>query len=85
MIGQVLSQAKGGRPLPPTRAEAEHVDHVRKQVDRLCWTGILLGLAFTPRFAHLTTTQRGLYLVSLACSADSVATLIAPGPPRRYL
>ncbi|MFC7343263.1 hypothetical protein [Saccharopolyspora griseoalba] len=33
--------------MPPTRAEAEQVDGVRKQVDRLCWTGILLGLAFT--------------------------------------
>jgi hypothetical protein len=35
----------GGRPMPPTSAEA--VEHARKQVDRLCWTGILLGLAFT--------------------------------------
>ncbi|WP_235878700.1 hypothetical protein [Saccharopolyspora karakumensis] len=47
MIGQVPPTAKGGRQLPPTRAEAEHVEQVRKQVDRLCWTGILLGLAFT--------------------------------------
>ncbi|MEV0054314.1 hypothetical protein AB0H34_27880 [Saccharopolyspora shandongensis] len=38
---------KGGRQLPPTSAEAEAVEQVRKQVDRLCWTGILLGLAFT--------------------------------------
>jgi hypothetical protein len=38
------STANGGR-LPPTPAEA--VEQVRKQVDRLCWTGILLGLAFT--------------------------------------
>ncbi|MEV5540059.1 hypothetical protein AB0L13_24705 [Saccharopolyspora shandongensis] len=37
----------GGRRLPPTPAEAEAVEQVRKQVDRLCWTGILLGLAFT--------------------------------------
>jgi hypothetical protein len=36
---------KGGRRMPPTAAEA--VEHARKQVDRLCWTGILLGLAFT--------------------------------------
>ncbi|MEV4313016.1 hypothetical protein [Actinocrispum sp. NPDC049592] len=26
---------------------AESVEHVAAQVDRLCWTGILLGLAFT--------------------------------------
>jgi hypothetical protein len=26
---------------------AESVEHIRRQVDRLCWTGILLGLAFT--------------------------------------
>jgi hypothetical protein len=29
------------------RSMAESVDQVRGQVDRLCWTGILLGLAFT--------------------------------------
>ncbi|GAA2806824.1 hypothetical protein [Saccharopolyspora taberi] len=39
--------ANGGRQLPPTLADAESVENVRKQVDRLCWTGILLGLAFT--------------------------------------
>ncbi|WP_433869272.1 hypothetical protein [Saccharopolyspora sp. CA-218241] len=39
--------ANGGRRLPPTFADAETVENVRKQVDRLCWTGILLGLAFT--------------------------------------
>ncbi|MCI2421837.1 hypothetical protein MOQ72_30820 [Saccharopolyspora sp. K220] len=37
----------GGRRVPLTLAEAEAVEQVRKQVDRLCWTGILLGLAFT--------------------------------------
>jgi hypothetical protein len=38
----------GGRHLPAARPSgAEPVDHVRRQVDRLCWTGILLGLAFT--------------------------------------
>ena len=37
----------GGRHLPPTPSEAEFVEHARKHVDRLCWTGILLGLAFT--------------------------------------
>lgn len=36
----------GGRQVPPT-TEAEAVEQVRAQVDRLCWTGILLGLAFT--------------------------------------
>ncbi|QIZ39862.1 hypothetical protein [Saccharopolyspora sp. ASAGF58] len=33
--------------MPPTLAEAEAVEQASKQVDRLCWTGILLGLAFT--------------------------------------
>jgi hypothetical protein len=39
--------ARGGRRPPPTPAGAETVEHVRRQVDRLCWSGILLGLAFT--------------------------------------
>lgn len=39
------TSANGGRRMPPTPAEA--VEQARKQVDRLCWTGILLGLAFT--------------------------------------
>jgi hypothetical protein len=38
---------RGGRRKPPTPAGAETVEHVRRQVDRLCWSGILLGLAFT--------------------------------------
>jgi hypothetical protein len=38
----------GGRLLPVARPSgAESIDQVRRQVDRLCWTGILLGLAFT--------------------------------------
>jgi hypothetical protein len=39
------TSANGGRRMPPTPTEA--VEHARRQVDRLCWTGILLGLAFT--------------------------------------
>lgn len=35
--------ATAGRPA----LRAESVDQVSRQVDRLCWTGILLGLAFT--------------------------------------
>ena len=39
---------KVGRHLPPTRsAGRDTVADVSRQVDRLCWTGILLGLAFT--------------------------------------
>src|SRR5882757_5075453 len=39
---------QGGRHMPSARPSgAEPVEHVRRQVDRLCWTGILLGLAFT--------------------------------------
>src|SRR6266699_2256003 len=39
---------QGGRHMPPARPSgAEAVEHIRRQVDRLCWTGILLGLAFT--------------------------------------
>lgn len=37
----------GRRSSPPALGEAESVEQVRKQVDRLCWSGILLGLAFT--------------------------------------
>lgn len=37
----------GGRLGLPTPSGVESVERVRKQVDRLCWTGILLGLAFT--------------------------------------
>jgi hypothetical protein len=31
----------------PTRVGGEPVERVAAQVDRLCWTGVLLGLAFT--------------------------------------
>jgi hypothetical protein len=41
------SLTRGGRHTPPAPGGAESVEHVRRQVDRLCWTGILLGLAFT--------------------------------------
>ncbi|SFS88951.1 hypothetical protein [Saccharopolyspora flava] len=40
-------QTAGERRRPLTRPDAEVVEQVRKQVDRLCWSGILLGLAFT--------------------------------------
>jgi hypothetical protein len=44
MTGHVSSE----RLVPSTRAAgAEPVEQVAVQVDRLCWTGILLGLAFT--------------------------------------
>jgi hypothetical protein len=35
------------RAARPVRAGAEPVEQVAVQVDRLCWSGILLGLAFT--------------------------------------
>lgn len=41
------SPAGGGRLVSPAPSGAESVERVRQQVDRLCWTGILLGLAFT--------------------------------------
>jgi hypothetical protein len=37
----------GRRRGRPVRAGAESVELVAGQVDRLCWTGVLLGLAFT--------------------------------------
>jgi hypothetical protein len=48
MIEQT-SPVAGGRQLPPTPTdvEASRVEQTRREVDRLCWTGILLGLAFT--------------------------------------
>ncbi|WP_243789390.1 hypothetical protein [Saccharopolyspora gloriosae] len=39
--------SRDGRHSPPVPSGAEPVEQVRRQVDRLCWTGILLGLAFT--------------------------------------
>jgi hypothetical protein len=44
----MTGQATGGRLRLPSRpAGAEPIERVAVQVDRLCWTGILLGLAFT--------------------------------------
>jgi hypothetical protein len=47
----MTGQQTGGRQMPPTRATrpagAEPVEQVAAEVDRLCWTGIMLGLAFT--------------------------------------
>jgi hypothetical protein len=39
--------SSGSVPQSVPQSRAESVDQVRTQVDRLCWTGILLGLAFT--------------------------------------
>lgn len=39
---------RGGRHQPPTRpVDRASIAEVSRQVDRLCWTGILMGLAFT--------------------------------------
>jgi hypothetical protein len=39
---------RGGRHQPPTRpVDRVSIAEVSRQVDRLCWTGILMGLAFT--------------------------------------
>jgi hypothetical protein len=47
----MTTNARGGRLRPSALAGAESpadlVDRTRVQVDRLCWTGILLALAFT--------------------------------------
>jgi hypothetical protein len=44
----MTTTGSSGRHKPPARPSgAESVEHIRHQVDRLCWTGILLGLAFT--------------------------------------
>jgi Family of unknown function (DUF6328) len=43
------------------------------QEPRVAQTGVqilfafLLGLAFTPRFPHLTSSQQGIYLVTWSC------------------
>lgn len=39
--------ARDGWHSPPAPSGAESVEQVSRQVDRLCWMGILLGLAFT--------------------------------------
>lgn len=41
------SHTSGRRHDQPVRAGAEPVEQVAAQVDRLCWTGVWLGLAFT--------------------------------------
>jgi hypothetical protein len=44
----MTSTGRGGRRTPLTRpADRATVTTVSRQVDRLCWTGILMGLAFT--------------------------------------
>jgi membrane protein implicated in regulation of membrane protease activity len=51
---------------------------------RVAQTGVqilfafMLGLAFTPRFAALATSQHAIYLVTLVSAAASAALLIAP-------
>ncbi|TWF91656.1 hypothetical protein [Saccharopolyspora dendranthemae] len=47
------SSATGDGRVPSVPGPAESVEQVRRQVDRLCWSGILLGLAFT-----MTNVQR---------------------------
>jgi hypothetical protein len=47
MSDRLWLAGEAGRLVPPAQPEAESVESARKQVDRLCWTGILLGLAFT--------------------------------------
>jgi hypothetical protein len=51
MSGHASPRQRGGRQEPPTPGprptEATQVERVRTEVDRLCWGGILLGLAFT--------------------------------------
>lgn len=47
MNGNSSRPGRGGRRLPSAPGGADLVEHIRRQVDRLCWTGILLGLAFT--------------------------------------
>jgi hypothetical protein len=42
-----MTEHEIGRRVAPVRAGAESAERVAVQVDRLCWTGILLGLAFT--------------------------------------
>lgn len=41
------TQARGGRRTPPTPTDRDALLRTRDQVDRLCWVGIVLGLAFT--------------------------------------
>jgi len=45
----------------------------------------LLGFAFTSRFPTLTTTQRGVYLVTLVLAAVTAGLLIAPVSHHRLL
>ncbi|MFC0435780.1 hypothetical protein [Kutzneria buriramensis] len=42
-----MTETQQGRRPVSAAGGAEPVEHVAAEVDRLCWTGILLGLAFT--------------------------------------
>lgn len=45
----------------------------------------VLTMAFTPRFDHITTFQRGLYIVTLLSAAAATALLIGPVSFHRLL
>jgi putative flippase GtrA len=58
---------------------------------RIAQTGIqilfafLLGIAFQQRFTSTDTTQRGIYIAALLCTAMATACLIAPVALHRIL
>ena len=66
-----------------TQTRDRHFNELLQEL-RVAQTGVqilfafLLGLAFTPRFPDLTTSQRATYLTTLVLSAISAALLIAP-------
>jgi hypothetical protein len=67
-----------------------HLSELMQEI-RVAQTGVqvlfafLLTVAFTQRFAELSTAQRGLYFGSLAAAGAAAMLLIAPGAQHRVL
>ena len=75
--------------MPLRRADRNFAELLQEL--RVAQTGVqilfafLLGLVFTDRFARLGTTERGIYLATLAASALTGALLVAPVMVHRLL
>ena len=75
--------------MPLKRADRNFAELLQEL--RVAQTGVqilfafLLGLAFTDRFAKLGTTERDIYIATLAASAMTGALLVAPVMAHRLL
>jgi len=80
----------GQRSEPPLKRADRNFAELLQEL-RVAQTGVqilfafLLGLAFTDRFAKLGTTERDIYIATLAASALTGALLVAPVMAHRLL